>query len=285
MSPRAPLSGRRALITGAARGIGAELATECVRRGARVALVGLEPDRLAELAGRLGPAAIWVEADVTSSDQLRRAVDTVLSALGGLDLVVANAGIASYGTVRSVDPEDFARVVDINLTGAFRTLHATADALVASRGYALVVASVASFVQVPGMAAYCASKAGAEALAGAARAELAHLGVAVGSAHPSWIDTDLVRDAERDLPSFRAARGKMPWPTRSTTSVQACAAALADGMERRARRVYVPRSASLVHLSRVLLASAAASRATGRVAAGLVPQMEAEVAALRRRPR
>ncbi|HEV7208343.1 MAG TPA: SDR family oxidoreductase [Mycobacteriales bacterium] len=278
----APLAGRRILITGAARGIGAALARECVQRGGRVALVGLEPAELAKRAAQLGSAAMWTAADVTSTPELQRAVGAMTERWGGLDVVVANAGIASYGTVRTTDPESFARVVDINLTGAFRTLHAAASPLAASRGYALVMGSVASFVQLPGLAAYCASKAGVEALAGVVRAEWAHHGVMVGSAHPSWIDTDLVRDAQADLPSFRAARRAMPWPTNSTTSVAVCASALADGIAQRARRVYVPRAALLVHLSRVLLASAAASRLVHRASAELIDQMEQEVTALGR---
>lgn len=276
------LAASRVLVTGAARGIGAALARECVRRGARVALVGLEPERLAVLADELGPDVVWAEADVTSSEQLTAAVRTAVDAFGGLDHVVANAGIVSYGTLRQTDPDAFARVVDVNLTGVFRTLHAAAPALVESRGYALVVSSAAAFAALPGMAAYCASKSASEALATAARAELAHLGVAVGSAHPLWIDTDLVRDADQALPSFRGSRDRLPWPLRGTTDVASCARALADGLESRAARIYVPGSARLLHITRAATTSRLATLAVEWFAARSVPRLEQEVAALGR---
>lgn len=279
---RTSLAGASVLITGAARGIGAALAQECAQRGARIALLGLEPASLEALCERLGPGHLWAEADVTSSAELDAGVARTLAAFGGLDVVVANAGIVSYGTARQAGVDAFAAVVDVNLTGVFRTLHAAMPALIDRRGHALVVSSAAAFVAVPGMAAYCASKSGAEALATAVRGELAHLGVTVGSAHPLWVDTDLVRDAERALPSFRRSRGALPWPARRTISAQACARALADGIERRASRVYVPRSAALLHAFRAVSGSALGARVVQGRAAKAIPHLEAEVCAFGR---
>jgi NAD(P)-dependent dehydrogenase (short-subunit alcohol dehydrogenase family) len=276
------LAGARVLVTGPARGIGAETARLLAGRGARLALIGLEPDRLAALAGDLGPGHLWSEADVTDQASLAAAVHRATDALGGLDVVVANAGIASYGTVRQIDPEAFRRTIDVNLTGVFRTAHATLPHLEASAGHLLVVASLASFTPVAGMAAYCAGKAGVEAFTSALRQEVAHLGVSVGSAHPSWIDTDLVREAERDLPSFRAMRRRLPWPANRTTSVPACAQALVDGIERRSRRVFVPRGVAVVSACRSFMSGPVAEAVGARGARRLVPQLEAEVAALRR---
>ncbi|MEJ7757930.1 MAG: SDR family NAD(P)-dependent oxidoreductase [Nocardioidaceae bacterium] len=145
-----------------------------------------------------------------------------LSTSGRIDLVLANAGISSYGTVRQIAAEDFERVVDVNLTGVYRTLHATIPYLQKSGGYALVVSSQAAFTPLAGLAAYNASKAGAEALALACRQEVAHLGIGVGVCHPSWVDTDIVRGAEADLPTFRALRKKLPWPANKTTTLQTC---------------------------------------------------------------
>ncbi|MFL5798360.1 MAG: SDR family oxidoreductase [Actinomycetota bacterium] len=276
-----PVAGRVVLVTGAARGIGAATARALSRRGARLSLVGLEPELLAEVGGRLGEGTIWREADVTDQGALNAATEATARRLGGIDAVVANAGVANYGTVLTADPDAFARTVDVNLVGAYRTIAAAVPHLVRRRGYALIVASLASFAPLPGAAGYSASKAGAEALAGALRGELAHHGVAVGSAHPSWIDTDMVRDAERALPTLRALRDQLPWPVRSTTSAEACGEALADAVARRARRVYVPRSIALVHALRPVLNSALADRVVRWRAARLVPQLEAEIAALR----
>ncbi len=229
------------LITGAARGIGAATARELAGRGAHVALVGREPEQLASLAAELGPAHSWAEADVTDQDALDAAVAATVERHDRVDAVLANAGVASYGTVRQIDPAAFARVVDVNLTGVFRTLHATLPHLVDSRGYALTMSSLAAFAPLGGLAAYCAAKAGVESLALATRQEVAHLGVGIGVCHPGWIDTDMVRGAETDLPSFARSRQKMPWPANGTTSVDDCARAISDAIARRSRRVYVPR--------------------------------------------
>jgi len=91
-------------------------------RGARVALIGLEPDRLAVLADELGVGTVWREADVRDGISLQSAIDECAHALGGIDAVVANAGVAGYGTVRQTDDLAFARVLDINVNGVFHTL-------------------------------------------------------------------------------------------------------------------------------------------------------------------
>ncbi|HEX6075310.1 MAG TPA: SDR family oxidoreductase [Micromonosporaceae bacterium] len=265
------------LITGAARGIGAHTARLLAGKGHRVSLVGLEPERLAKLAADLGEPHCWFEADVTDSASLRAAVAGTVERFGGIDTVVANAGIANYGTVRITDPEVFAKVIDINLTGVFRTLHATLPQLIERKGYALIVASLASYTPMPGMAAYTASKAGVEAFGHALRHEMAPFGVRVGTAHPSWVDTDLVRNAETDLPSFKALRGRLPWPANTLTSVETCAAAMVRGIQKRARRVHVPRSVALVSAIRSVMVSPLADTLIGRQSHRLVPALEEEI--------
>jgi len=104
----------------------------------------------------------------------------------------------------------------------------------------LIVSSLAAFTAAPCMAPYDMSKAGNEHLANALRLEVAHLGVTVGSAHMSWIDTALVRDTQADLPTFREQLSKFPWPLNKTTSVDKCAAAFVEGIEGRRTRVYCP---------------------------------------------
>jgi NAD(P)-dependent dehydrogenase (short-subunit alcohol dehydrogenase family) len=273
---------RTVLITGAARGIGAQTARVLHGRGWNVALSGIEPDLLESLAASLGEGAAAFAADVTVQSELDDAVASAVEQFGGLDAVVANAGIASFGTVRTTDPEAFARTVDVNLTGAFRTLHAALPALIERRGHALVIASVASFTPMAGLAAYAASKAGAESLASSVAQEVGHLGVTVGSAHPGWIDTDMVRDASSDLQTFNIMRKRLPWPLHKTTTLEECGEAIADGVERRLRRVYVPRATSVVYWSRALLQSKLAERVMSRMGGALVPQMEAEVESLGR---
>lgn len=205
-----------------------------------------------------------------------------MEAFGGIDIVVANAGVANRGTIAVGDIDALVRTVEVNLIGVMRTASATVEQLIASRGYLLIVSSAAAFAALPGMAAYCASKAGVEHFGNAVRLELAHRGVRVGTAHPSWIDTDLVRDAKDDLPAFRAALDKLPWPLGSTTSVQACAAAFVRGIERRQRRVYVPRALGAVQAMRSVLVSPLSDWVIGRTARTSVPGMEAQVRSLGR---
>jgi short-subunit dehydrogenase len=135
---------------------------------------------------------------------------------------------------------------------------------------------------MPAMAAYMASKAGAEHFANSLRLELAHKGVKVGTAHPSWIDTDMVRDQQADLKTFADALERLPWPMSSTTSVAECADALVDGIERRKRRIYIPRSLALVQALRTVLTSPLADRVIGREAKRFIPELEAEIGRLGR---
>ncbi len=276
------LQGRVVFITGGARGIGAAVGVESARRGASVALAGLEPDQLAATAERIGSAAHHVECDVTELESVEAAVASTVERFGGIDVVLANAGIGTYGTAEKGDPEAWLRTVDVNLGGAYRTLYATLPPVLERRGYIGVVCSIASFAPLAGMSSYGASKAAAESLVRAVRAEVGFRGVDVGAIHPSWIDTDLVRESDLDLASFREARSKLPWPLKSTTSVDVCARAIVDGFEQRKARVFVPRAAALAYWLRSLITSGAGERITAADAAERVPQVEREIAALGR---
>src|SRR5437867_4903192 len=220
---RSRLAGKRVLVTGAARGLGFELATVLAARGARLSLVGLEPDLLQERARALGPGHAWFEADVTDQAALGAAVRGTVAALGGLDAVVPNAGIANAGTLAGGPVDAHVRTMDVNVNGAIRTVSACLPHLIESRGYVLFIASVGSFSMFPGLGTYCASKAAVEHLANALRLELAHTGVRVGSAHPAFLDTDLVRDSDADSRSLRDARRRLRGPLGRTYSPKECA--------------------------------------------------------------
>lgn len=271
------------LITGGARGIGAGTARAAVSRGAKVILLDVDREPLDALVSELGSdRAVSAVADVTDLSAVERAVAAGLAKFGGIDMVVANAGIASYGSVKQVDPAAFRKVIDINITGVFHTVRATLSAVTARKGYILVVSSLAAFAPAPGMAAYAASKAGVEHFATVLRLELAHEGVDVGSAHMGWIDTPLVQDAKSDLPSFREMLKALPGPLGKTVPVEACVDAFIRALERRERRVNVPSWVGTVGWLKALVTSPITEKRSLALVPRLLPKMDREVAALGR---
>jgi NAD(P)-dependent dehydrogenase (short-subunit alcohol dehydrogenase family) len=191
------------------------------------------------VAQECGPEAAWFEADVTDPDALESAVEGTVERFGGIDAVVANAGIYAPGTVRAIEPAAFERTIEINLLGVWRTVRACLPHVIERRGYVLVVASVAAAVHGPGMAPYAAAKAGSEAFADSLRVEVKHLGVDVGVAYFSWIATDMVAGSD-EHPAFGFARAQLPGPFGKTYPVSKVGDAVVDGIARRRRWVAVP---------------------------------------------
>ncbi|MFD5769924.1 SDR family oxidoreductase [Streptomyces sp. NPDC127049] len=233
------LEGRTAVVTGAARGLGAGLARLFAERGMRVALLGREHATLAAVAATLGTESHSVEVDVTDDAAMGRAAMEVTRVLGAPSVVVANAGVAEGGPFETSDPGTWRRVVEVNLVGSAVTARAFLPGLRSSGGYFLQIASTAAFGAAPMMSAYCASKAGAEAFARSLRAEVAHQNVGVGVAYLHWTDTDMVRDVDRHA-VLRELRGHMPGPARRVYPVDRVATWLVRGVERRSASVYAP---------------------------------------------
>jgi NAD(P)-dependent dehydrogenase (short-subunit alcohol dehydrogenase family) len=221
------------MITGAARGIGAESAKQLYARGHEVALVGLEPAELEARADELGSRAAAFECDVTDREALDRVVAQVVERFGGIDVVIANAGVATVGTVASLAPDEFERVVEVNLLGVYRTVKAALPHVVERRGYVLVVASLAAALHAGMMANYAMAKAGAEAFADSLRQELGPQGRASaartsGSSTPTWSATPTTtrrlsaRAATR--PSGPPARSPSARPARRSSAASRAAA-------------------------------------------------------------
>ena len=250
--PPYDLSGKTVFITGAARGIGAECARRCAAKGARIALVGLEPEELEKVASDCGPEAAWFEADVTDRESLEEAVEGAVERFGGIDVCISNAGIAGGGPIRLLPGEAIERIVEVNLLGSMKTIRACLPHVVDRQGYILQIASLAAAVHSPGMAGYSASKAGVEAYANCLRPEVKHHGVGVGVGYFSWIDTDLVRGAD-DRRGYRMLRSKLRGPLAKTHPVSAVGDAVVEGIEKRSRWIVVPRWATAMLWLRPLL--------------------------------
>ncbi|MFI5620818.1 SDR family oxidoreductase [Streptomyces sp. NPDC051567] len=237
MSACRSLEGQVAVVTGAARGVGELLARKLSARGAKVALVGLEPEALKEVSERLHTDSGHWFADVTDHEAMVRVAREVRERFGRVDLVVANAGVASGGPFADSDPGAWRRVIEVNLIGGAVTARAFLPALTESRGYFLQIASLAAIVPAPMMSAYCASKSGVEAFAHCLRAEVGHQGVGVGVGYLSWTDTDMVRGADQDE-AMRELRRRLPWPANRTYPLGPAVDRIVEGVERRSPHVY-----------------------------------------------
>src|SRR6202022_2070501 len=278
------VNGKVAFITGGARGIGAEVARRLHGKGAKLVLIDLDEAPLKDLVAELGEDTVMpAVAAVRDYSAMRRAADDAAERFGGIDFVIANAGVASYGSVQQVDPEAFKGVIDVNVVGVFNTVRAALPAVIDRRGYVLVVSSLAAYAAFPGMAPYAAAKAGIEQFANVLRLELAPLRVDVGSAHMSWIDTPMIQDVKADLSTFQELLTTSPGPVSKTTSVDKCADAFVRGIEGRKHRVNCPRWVGFFRWLRPLLSSRVGeAQLLKSTPDGLLSRMDAEVAALGR---
>jgi NAD(P)-dependent dehydrogenase (short-subunit alcohol dehydrogenase family) len=259
MSRANTLTGRRVLITGAARGIGAALARRLHERGARVALAGLEPDILAAVAQTCD--APWRECDVSDRTALNEAVDGLAENLGGLDIVVANAGIARQWSALHGDPAVLETTLRVNTLGVCHTIQAAARHVAHPNGYVLTISSLAAAVHLPLLGAYSASKAAVEALGDTARLELSPTGAKAGVAYFAELATDMTTRGfdTRAAAAFFGRRGTLSPVTPLPVAIDA----LERGIRRRAARICSPRWAAPVLLARMPVQRALALRVRG----------------------
>jgi NAD(P)-dependent dehydrogenase (short-subunit alcohol dehydrogenase family) len=263
------LQDRVVFLTGGAQGIGAATARALVVAGASVALLDVDGAKASTVAASLGNRALALEADITDSGQLDRAVAATVDRFGGIDAVIVNAGIEILGGVGDMDPEAFQRVIDVDLVGSWRTIRATLPAVAERKGYYLVVASLAAVAHAPFNAAYSAAKAGLVALAKTMRLELAPRGVAVGIAYLTYVDTETARRAVED-PRLQALFASLPRLKPRPMTVERVAHSYVRAIAARQRRLLFGRSSVVaVHLPE--LATALGERIMRRPMARLGP--------------
>jgi 3-oxoacyl-[acyl-carrier protein] reductase len=190
-----PLDGRVAIVTGGSRGIGAAIAGLLAEHGAAVVVSGRDAARLEHAVQDLqtrGASVHGVVADAGRREDADRLVEAAKERFGRLDLLVNNAGITRDGLLIRMKDEDWDRVMDTNLRGAFLMTRAAAKVMVRQRNGRIVnIASAAATMGNPGQANYSAAKAGLIGLTKATARELAHWGILVNAVAPGLIDTDM----------------------------------------------------------------------------------------------
>jgi NAD(P)-dependent dehydrogenase (short-subunit alcohol dehydrogenase family) len=236
------LNGKVALVTGAARGIGFETARQIHMRGASVAVVDLDAEEAREAAERIGERAIGIATDVTDHAAIMQAVAETVERFGGLDVAVANAGIAqsSVATVRGIGTEEWERVFEVDMLGVWRTVRAVLPQIVERKGHIVVTGSVYSFANGILNSPYAVAKAGVEALGRGLRAELMPLGASAGVVYYGWVDTKLVQDGFDRKHSDRLQQNAPAWLFKRIQPDEAGAATV-RGIEERAPRTFAPR--------------------------------------------
>jgi short-subunit dehydrogenase len=243
----------RAVVTGASRGIGRAIAVALAARGAAVGVLARSEDELAAVAAELGPRAVALPADVGDREQVRAAVARFIEQAGGLDLVVANAGIAHYGPFLAQDVELVERMTRVNWLGTVYTVDAALGHLIdRAQGHIVVVSSGAGLRAFPWAAGYGATKAAQRGFAEALRHELSGSGVSLTTVYPGEIATGLHDHEKGSLPDWYRGGD-------AAASAERMAAAVLRGVERDRRAVHHPPFVRLLGLNGI------APRTTDRI--------------------
>jgi NAD(P)-dependent dehydrogenase (short-subunit alcohol dehydrogenase family) len=239
--PAYDLNGKVALVTGAARGIGFETARQIQLRGASVALVDLDAAETEVAARRIGRRTIAIAADVSDREQIEAAVARTVEQFGGLDVAVANAGIApELGSTRATAPEEWERVINVNLLGVYRTVRAAMPQVIGRRGHLVLVASVYAFVNGVMVSSYATAKAGVESLGRSLRAELSPYGAGTSVAYFGFIDTRMVQEGFSHPLAERLEEELLPVIGRRRLHPADAGRAIVEGVEERRPRIAAP---------------------------------------------
>jgi 3-oxoacyl-[acyl-carrier protein] reductase len=207
------LTGKTALITGATGGIGGAIVTALHKQGATVAISGTRREKLDELAASLGERVHVLPCNLSDFAAVDALSDQAATAMGGLDIVVANAGLTRDGLMIRMKDEDWQAVIDVNLNAYFRLARGAAKIMMRKRvGRIIAITSVVGTTGNPGQANYCASKAGMVGMSKALAFELASRNVTINCIAPGFIETamtDVLNDAQREAILNKVPAGRL----------------------------------------------------------------------------
>lgn len=206
------LNDKVVLITGSTGGLGKATAKALLEKGAKLALLDLDPAAIQAQVEELGGEAyaFGCAANVCSLKDLEQCFAAVCQHFGRIDVVIANAGVGYTEPLETMTEQSFEKIIDINLSGVFRTFKAALPYVTQTRGHLLAVSSMAAFVNAPLNAHYAATKAGVLAFCNSLRVELRHLGISVGTIHPTFFKTpmtDAIMDSHCSKLVFNNYRG------------------------------------------------------------------------------
>ncbi|MGK2955373.1 MAG: short-chain dehydrogenase/reductase [Solirubrobacterales bacterium] len=247
------LQGKVVLVTGGARGIGLAIANAAAARGASIALLDLDEDATLESAMTINADAIGIGADISDRAQVEAAFERVVERFGRIDVVVANAGIAPQTTTaRAIPPDEWERVIQVNLYGVWFTVRAGMPEVVRNGGQFVLISSSYAFMNGALNSSYATAKAGVEALGRSLRGELIPLGASATVCYFGWITTEMVTGAFSEPIVDRMRKLAPAFMTRQIP-VKTAGEAVVNGIERRSPRVIVPREYGIIFFMRGIL--------------------------------
>jgi NAD(P)-dependent dehydrogenase (short-subunit alcohol dehydrogenase family) len=235
------LRGKVVLITGGTGGIGSATARELIGRGAKVAIVDVDP-QTPQIAARMSShSAMGTIADVCSRGALDVAIADVVNHFGKVDVAIANAGILSRAaTLRTTPTASIESLLAVNVSGVVNTIQAVMDEVVAHRGQFVLISSVFAFLNGMGTIPYAMSKAAVEQLGRGLRVELAAHGVSTTIAYFSLIETNMIKQGVDDDPVVEELLATLPRAFLKRLQPDTAATALANGLAHRSPRIMEP---------------------------------------------
>ena len=245
------LDGRVVAITGSTGGLGSAVCQALLDKGAKLALFDMDGAAVEAQATALGANTRAWQVNVCSMESIDKAMEEAAAHFGGIDVVIANAGITAFEPLVTGDPKVFERVIDVNLLGVWRTFRAAVGHVQKRKGYLMAISSLAAFSHSPLQASYTASKAGVWAMCNSIRLELRHTGVGVGSVHPTFFHTPLMDQ------TFKSAAGSKIWKGNNSglfkmVALEDVVKSIVKGIENRSDMMFVPKENSFVaHLPRL----------------------------------